>query len=66
MQKDLDVGEWWAGVKARARDMRTRQMGNGVGAPKQRGGFRPHAHAYKQAPAFVAANSHSHGHNKRR
>lgn len=46
MQKDLDLGEWWADVKARAHSMRTRQMNGGVAGGK-RGGFLP-------ATAFVA------------
>lgn len=31
VQRDLDVGEWWTGVKARAHEMRTRQFSQGVG-----------------------------------
>lgn len=46
VQKDLDLGEWWAGVKARAHDMRKRQMNNGIAGGKS-GGFLP-------TTAFVA------------
>lgn len=48
VQKDLDLKEWWTGVRTRARDMRKRQMDGGISA--KRGGFLP------AQQAFVAAS----------
>lgn len=47
MQKDLDLGEWWADIKGRAHSMRQRQMNGGVAGGGKRGGFLP-------ATAFMA------------
>jgi len=43
VQKDLDLGEWWAGVKTKAHDMRKRQFSQGVGGllATKKGGFVP-------------------------
>lgn len=41
VQKDLNVAEWWAGVKAKAHEMRKRQFSQGVGGAvtAKKGGF---------------------------
>lgn len=37
VQKDLNLAEWWDGVKVRAKEMKKRQMSEGIGGKK--GGF---------------------------
>ena len=42
VQKDLDLVEWWASVKAKAGEMRKRQFSKGVGGSlAKKGGFVP-------------------------